>query len=259
MEAAGIHYQVHACRTDPEGAVLFLHGLGSSGDDWDFQLPVFTEQYEVVTLDLPGHGRSPLPPGFHRLEEMAEAGAAVLHAAGRYPAHVIGLSLGGAVALSLAILRPEMVRSLVLVNTFAHVEVDPTGRGRVLRRLVQLFRGDMQALGETVAEGVFPHPHQTALRSLAAERLAQNPREDYLRIVRALRRFDVRHELQRVQAPCLVVSGQEDTTVSAAAKREVYEHLPDAAWLEVAASGHATPLDAPRVFNDEALRFIQSH
>jgi len=259
MNRVSMAYQTHVCRTDPEGTVLFLHGLGSCGDDWALQTPVFQEHYDVITLDLPGHGASPLPTDFHSVEDLAIAAADVLNQAGKPQAHVVGLSLGGAVALSLALCRPAQVRSLVLVNTFAHLQVDPSGRLRVMQRLLQLLRGDMRGLGETVARGVFPHAEQAELRALAAERLAQNPRKAYMRIVGALRRFDVRDELCRVKAPCLVISGRDDTTVSPAAKRELADQIPNAAWLEVPDSGHATPLDSPRQFNSAVLDFLRAH
>ena len=97
--------------------VLFLHGLGSSAADWALQVPVFAECYGVITLDLRAHGESTGPIGRFTIEQMADDVAGLLSQLDEPPAHVVALSLGGCVALALAIRHGERVRSLTLVNT----------------------------------------------------------------------------------------------------------------------------------------------
>jgi pimeloyl-ACP methyl ester carboxylesterase len=107
-------------------AVVFLHGLGSSADDWALQVPEFAKQFRVVTLDMRGHGASKARGGYS-IEQMADDVAKLLRQLGLPPAHIIGLSMGGCVAIALGIHHAESVRSLALVNTFARYQPPPGG------------------------------------------------------------------------------------------------------------------------------------
>ena len=256
---AALAYEWYACTQSPRGMVLFLHGLGSCGADWSLQLPPFQVRYDVLTLDLPGHGSSPAMTGRWRIEDMAAQVSRLLADVVAEPVYVVGLSLGGAVALALALAHPEQIRSLVLVNTFARLRIDRAGRRRISRRLFNLMRGDMFALGQTVAGGVFPHPGQRELREIAARRIAQNSRQAYMAVLFALRRFDVLPRLEDIQTPTLIISGEADTTVAAAAKQELADHIPGAVFESIPGSGHATPLDEPDRFNELVLSFFEKH
>src|SRR5689334_23495668 len=83
---------------------------------WREQVPVFAERFRTIAFDTRGTGRSPAPAEHYGIEDLAEDAAAILD--GR-AAHVVALSMGGYVALTLALARPELVRSLVLVGTGA--------------------------------------------------------------------------------------------------------------------------------------------
>src|SRR5207245_1766268 len=92
-------------------------------DDWTWQIPAFERDHRLLLVDLPGHYRSPLPAGALSVDAMADAVGALLARLGEPPAHVVGLSLGGCVALALALRAPERARTL-----------SDAGRGRRRRR-----------------------------------------------------------------------------------------------------------------------------
>jgi 3-oxoadipate enol-lactonase len=97
--------------------VLLIHGLGSSARDWEFQTPALAARYQVIAADLRGHGGSSKPRGRYRITRFATDMAELLQGLAAAPAHVVGLSLGGMVALELALSRPDLVRSLVVINS----------------------------------------------------------------------------------------------------------------------------------------------
>lgn len=237
--------------------VVFLHGLGSSADDWALQIPAFAERHRVITVDLRGHGQSRFG-GSLTVEQMAADVAALLEHLGATPAHVVGLSLGGCVALALGIHQPAQVRSLTLVNTFARYQ--PAGMGglwRGARRLWLLQFRPIREMAEFVAAGLFPKPEQGALREAATASLSRNSRQTYWAALRAIRRFDVRAQLGAIRCPTLVVMGDRDRTVPRAAGELLARAIPGAHKRVLADSGHASPMDQPAAFNAAVLEFLE--
>jgi 3-oxoadipate enol-lactonase len=212
---------------DPEAAtVALLHGLGSSAEDWPLQVPALNQAFEVLAIDLPGHGQSPPPPPGARMTDLARLAAECLKQAGRPPIHLVGLSFGAVVALQIAVDAPELVRSLTLTN------------------------------GAWVAAGLFPEPEQTDLRRLAAQRISANSRQTYLRTLLAVALTDLTPRLGEVTAPTLILAGGRDTTVALQAKCRLHQGICRSRLIILPGSGHASPLDAPREFNRLLCAFL---
>ena len=239
--------------------IVFLHGLGSCGEDWVLQRRPFADTFRMIAVDLRGHGRSSKPAGPYSIALLAADVSALLDVLAIERAHIVGLSLGGLVAQQLAIDFPGRARSLTLTNTFARLL---SGNAIELARLLQ--RGAislMQPLDRSaraVARGLFPYPHQAELRRLTVQRLLQNDRAAYRASIGAIRRFDSRRKLDRIASPTLVVTGDRDRTVPISRQRELAHGICDAQWETVRDSGHATPIDQPDIYNALVLSFLQS-
>ena len=243
-----IYYTVSGLDGAP--VVLLLHGLGSCGDDWAPQLPALAARYRVLTVDLPGHHRSARPRGTLSIARMAEEVETLLDRLALERVHAVGLSLGGCVALALAMHAPARVQSLTLVNTFAHLR--PTGLRAAARgagRALLALAAPMSLVARYVAHEAFPGTDQAALREAARARLAANPRRHYLGCLAALMRFDVRHRLAEIRCPTLVVAGARDVTVPLAAKETLARSISGARLCVVADSGHVTPFDQADALN----------
>jgi 3-oxoadipate enol-lactonase len=251
--------------------ILLLHGLGSSGDDGQLQVPAFSALHPVITVDLRGHGRSrragtPARPGTSgrpgnsgtfTIAQMADDVAALLAHLDVPEAYVVGLSLGGCVAQALAVRHPARVRALVLVNTFARLQpAGVRGLGRLLRRVWLFAFAPMPALAGFIARGLFPKPEQQQLYTEAVARLSRNPKGPYLAAMRAIAGFDLRQQLAAVRCPTLVVAGDRDQTVPLAAGQALHRSLPGARFALIADSGHASPYDQTEAFNRLVLAFL---
>jgi len=253
-----LHYEVAG---PAAGApIVLLHGLGSSSADWALQLPALGARHRVLAPDLRAHGRSTRPRGRLTVDAMARDVASLLAALEAPPAHVVGLSLGGCVALALALDHGARVRSLTLVNAFARLApAGPRGVLRLLTRLSLLACAPMSVVAAHVARGLFPRADQRERYLAAVASLASNPRGRYFASMRAVARFDVRSRLGQVPCPTLVVAGDRDATVPLAAKDQLSRTIPGATLLVVPDSGHATPADQAERFNAALLAFVESH
>lgn len=256
-EVAGGAAQSHGSGS---GAPLVLiHGLGGSQADWPFQVPVFAARFRIVTLDLRGHGRSPKPSGPYRMSQLAADVALLLMRLDARPAHVVGLSLGGAVAQQLAIDYPDLVRSLVLVNT-ASCFISTQWRRRLLgaRRFAAVYLQGMDKVAEDVAGRLFPLLEQAPLRAEAVRRIAANDLAAYRASLWAVARFNVTFLLDLITCPTLVVAGENDSTVPIAPKQLLAQRIHGSRFQVIANSTHATPLDQPDAFNQAVMEFLEA-
>ena len=184
-------------------AVVLLHGLGSSHRDWEAQIDALSRSHRVVALDLRGHGQSPSAALGVTMDDLAEDVAAALAARYIGPSRVIGWSLGGLVATLLAAKHPELVRSLVIVNSPPSCR--PSGfRERFLwtQRRVLTRCLSPRALGPFISKRLFPDADQDTLRREFVERFAANDEQSYRAVFGAIERHDCRGVPERSGALC---------------------------------------------------------
>lgn len=237
--------------------LLFLHGLGSRGEDWAFQAPFFAARYRVITADMRGHGESDKPPGPYSVPMMTDDVIGLLDALQIDSAHIVGLSMGGMIAFQLVVDRPERVRSLVIANSGpALVPRNASEWLRIQQRLALAQMFGPSRTGQFLSKRLFPKPEQSYLREQFITRWSQNDRDAYLAALRAIVGWSVAERIAEIRCPVLVVSGDRDYT-PLDAKREYTGRIPSAQFLLVEDSGHATPIDQPEQFNNAVLGFLE--
>jgi pimeloyl-ACP methyl ester carboxylesterase len=227
--------------------LVLIHGAGGSAELWQPQLDGLADVARVVAPDLPGHG--PLGGrGKPSVAAYAEWLGGFLAALGEVPPVLVGHSMGGAVAQTLALTRPERLAGLVLVGTGARL--------RVLARIVDLLRQH-------------PREGQSLIQDLSFGAAA--PRECVEMVARVLRegaplvtlgdylacdRFDVRDRLAGIRTPTLVVTGAEDRLTPLRYGRLLAETIPGARLVEIPAAGHFPQLEQPVAVNAAIREFL---
>jgi pimeloyl-ACP methyl ester carboxylesterase len=257
MRKITVHGARIACVESGRGLpLLLLHGLGGSHDDWRLQLAPFAEHFRVIVPDLRGFGASERREPF-TIQQHARDMVALLAALGAPRAHVVGLSMGGAVAIEMALAAPRAVGALVLANTAPGFTLTTWQRRRMawLRVLVATFLG-VGAVARLYGRGYFPSRGQGRLRKRLIRRASATNRWVYLASLRSLTRWNAESRLRAIEAPTLVLGAQFDMT-SSAEKRRWAARIPRSRFVELPGSRHHSEQDSPERFNREVLAFLR--
>jgi 3-oxoadipate enol-lactonase len=239
--------------------LVFIHGLGSSTRDWEFQVSEFSKSYQVITIDLRGHGRSDKPAGPYQMSMFAADLAGLLRALGVGSAHIVGISLGGAVAFQFAIDYPARVKTLVIANSAPALGGTPEQAAQEVGRRVGIVQQHgMRAMGQALGPSLFPKPEHAGRRETFVERWAENDPQAYIEATRSMLGWDVTAQLGSIMCPTLIIAADQD--YSPVALKEAYIKLmPNAQLVVIPDAHHATPMEEPQKFNAALARFLAEH
>lgn len=235
-QAGAVAYREHAPADASGPPVLLLHAAGATHRSWPEAIRALPGR-RVLALDLPGHGDA-APPAAGSIGAMAEAVVALLDALAIPRAVMAGHSMGGAVALALALDAPARVAGLVLVGTGARL--------RVSRAILDACTDPARAaeVADTVASFSFGGGSPEGREEMAREMAGQAPgvvAADFA----ACDAFDVVERLGEVRAPTLVVVGSEDRLTPPRYAALLRERLPGEGMLTVPGAGHGVLREAP--------------
>lgn len=247
-----LHYEVSGAG-EP---VLFIHGLGSSVNDWEMQVPFFSKHFQTITFDLRGHGQSQKPKGPYSMSLFAKDTAELIKSLGVGSVHVMGISLGGMIAFQLAVDHPELVKSMVIVNSGPELVVRTLKeRWQVFMRFAIVRLMGMRKMGEVLSKRLFPKDGQEKLREIFVPRWAENDIRAYLDTMRAIVGWSVVDKIQNIKFPVLVVAADNDYT-PVSAKEAYIPKLGNAELVVIEDSRHAVPVEKPDEFNRIVLGFL---
>jgi len=250
-----LHYEA----TGQGQPLVFLNGLGMSVPDWAEQAAYFSQDYRVITFDFRGQGASDKAPSPYSISLFCDDTARLLRSIDAWPAHLVGLSMGGMVAFQMAVSHPELVRSMVIVNSGPEL-ILRTWRLRsefLKRRLIVRVLG-MRKMAEILASRLFPEKNQEFLRGEMIKRWAQNDKNSYYNSLRALPGWSVSKYLSGIDCPTLVISGDQDYT-PVSYKQSYVSKMPRAELAVISGSRHATPMDQPEKFNEVVADFLRRY
>lgn len=247
-----VHY-VDSGPSRPGGrpAVLLVHRAGSSSWAWHEHLEALGPELRAVALDLPGHGESP-GPALGSIEAMADVAAAAMERLSLGRAIVAGHSMGGAVALALALRRPELVAGVLLVSSGARL--------RVAAPLLEAVRSPSGVPPALMASVVFSRgtPREVVDRHLS--RLFDAPPAVVAADMEACDRFDAEPSLPTLAAPLRLLVGSDDVLTPPRLSRRLAERVPQTSTevRVIAGAGHMLPLEQPEIVVDELLSLARA-
>jgi monooxygenase len=245
--------------------LVLLHGVGASRAVWRHVTPALAADHHVIAPDLPGFGQSsPVAEGFD-LDTAAAVLADGLAARAGEPFDVLGNSMGGAVALKLAVLRPDLVRRLVLsapagfapqsspVAAAAGALSDPVVR---VRRFVGAPMVRNPTARRALLWGAIAEPHRL---SADDARMMLRSSRGSTRIgaaVAAVLRADLQSELARLEAPLGVIWGCRDRIIPISTLRYIRAALPDVIVVTIPRAAHVPQVERPAEFVAAVRRLL---
>lgn len=258
---APFHNTYRSTREVPLGELVLLHGWGLHSIVWDDIMPGLLAHFQVTVIDLPGMGQSPLSSADYTLDFLVDQVADIMPER----AHVMGWSLGGLVALQLALRYPARVQSLVITGTsprFTAAEGWPAAMpSEVLAKFSEVLRED---------------EHGTLIRFLALNcKGSATLREDVRKLkdmlyfcglpdgralrggLDILRDTDLRAQLAGVSVPLLMLFGEHDHLVPAAVQADIRALHPDARLATLSELAHVPFISAPELYLQAVADFYR--
>lgn len=250
-------FDMHYVDSGAGSPLVLLHGLGGSGEDWEHQIPHFARRYRVLAPDLRGFGHSGDGRRRMGIPRLAADVCAFLDTLGIPRCRLVGHSMGGAVALQLALSHPGRIERLAIVNSVPSFQPQ-SARHYVefMYRLVVMGLLGPARLAEIGAQRMVPGPEHAAQRTRLIQRGARNSRAVYLGALAALGRWSVVDRLHELTMPVLIAAaqhdyfGHEETVKFAHALRRGRLHVFKGAH-------HGLPMEQVEAFNTVLARFLE--
>lgn len=230
-------------------AILFIQGVGVHGSGWRPQVDELASDYACISFDNRGVGRSVPAGGAITVEQMADDACVVLDALGIDTAHVVGHSLGGLVALQMALMARARIRTLSLLCTFASGRAAAPLTSRMMWLRLRSRVGTRRMRRHGFLGLVLPPGHPADLDVMAAELSGlfghdlgdQDPATGAQ--LRAMRASDLAPRLRELSGlPTLVVSAAHDPIAPPAVGRAIAAGIPGARYVEAADASHGLPI-----------------
>ncbi|MBN1762200.1 MAG: alpha/beta fold hydrolase [Methanomicrobia archaeon] len=219
-----------------EGAgfpLILLHGLSDDARLWTPLMPDLAKKYRTIALDVRGHGRSGKPDMPYSIRQFSDDLCEFLRELDIPRAHLLGLSLGGAIAQQCALEHPEKVRSLILLSTFSYT--DPALQDTFKKLRNSLITGGCPAFfDDAVKRTVTPEfaaAHADEIAMVKEEMVAMNSATALVRAIDACVEFNVADRLSRLALPTLIISGREDTFVPLRFSEQIHHAIQGSTWV----------------------------
>jgi 3-oxoadipate enol-lactonase len=231
--------------------VLFLHGIGGNRRHWDHQLPVFATRFRAAAWDARGYGQSDDYEGPLKFDDFTADVLRVLNHLKEQKAHLVGLSMGGRIARNFALRHPERVAKLVLANTTPGF--DALTPEQVARFVAERKNRSPESMKALVSAHARPGAYEELLASFKALR-----QPSYLKTLEASVSQDRAAPIERIRAPTLVVTSDEDRVYPPSIARDMAKRIPGARLAVISGAGHLSNLEQPGQFNEVVLRFLSA-
>jgi len=247
-----------------EETVVFSHSYLVDHQHFEAQIAALEGRYRVLAYDHRDHGGSDHVASTYGMEDLYADAVAFLEATCDRPVHWVGLSTGGFVGVRLGIRRPDLLRSLVLMDTSAEAEPRLNRLKYDLMLTALPWIGFRPLIGETMKSMFGPRflqdPDRREERERWKARMMANEPAALARFGRAIfSRDDLQSEAHRISVPTLVVVGEKDRAKPLAEGQRLAKAIPGAGFEVIPHGGHLCTIEEPAAVNAVLVPFLDAH
>ena len=247
----------------PGEVMVFSHGLLMNNKMFAQQIDEFKAEYRCIAYDHRGQGQSEVALAGYDMDTIAEDGAALIRALNIGPVHFVGLSMGGFVGMRLATRNPELLKSLVLLETSADPEPEENKpKYRKLNFFARWFGlGSMAAKVMPIMFGqsFLNDPDRAEQRKEWQGQIASSRRIGMTRAVQGvIDRSGVYEQLSSIKTPTLIVVGKEDVATVPAKSERIHAALKGSELVVLPKGGHSSTIEEPVAVNAAITGFLEA-
>ncbi len=234
--------------------ILFSHGLLMSGEMFSKQVAYFSKNYRCITYDHRGQANSEVTADGYDMDTLADDAAALIAALNAGPCHFVGLSMGGFVGMRLAIHKPQLLKTLTLLDTSADEEPPEKAKSYKTLNFVARWFG-LSVVAPKIMPILFgttftTDPNRKDEREEWRKHCTNHDRKGITRAVTGvIERKGVYDELNAITVPTLVAVGDEDVATIPAKGRRIAHAIPNAKFQIISQAGHSATIEQPDAVN----------
>ena len=241
--------------------ILFSHGFLMSQALFAPQIEALKPRYRCVAYDHRGQAGSEVTKTGYDLDSLTEDAEAVIGALDLGPCHFVGLSMGGFVGMRLALKRPDLIRSLILLDTSADPETNKMKYSALglVARVFGLRSVAGPAMNTLFGTSYLSDPAQASARTAWRTHVTDHDKAGILRALKALiDRDGVAENLVQIDTPTLVLTGEEDVATPPEKGRKIAAAIPGAIFKLIDKAGHSATIEQPQAVTSAIAEFLET-
>jgi 3-oxoadipate enol-lactonase len=257
---ADIYYEEHGTAQE---TIVFSHGLLWSGRMFYDQIAVLKNKYRCIPFDFRGQGQSEVTQSGYDIDSLYADAVGLIDVLGCSPCHFVGLSMGGFVGLRLAIRRPDLLKSLLLIDTSSDPEpTENIGQYRMLNLAARWI--GLGIVADRVMKIMFGQkflndPLRATLKHEWKERMVANHRIGITRAVSGvITRNGVTAQLGQIGIPTLIIVGDQDVATVPAKAELMHAGIPNSKLVVIPGAGHTSTVEEPEAVTAAMSEFLTS-
>ncbi len=240
--------------------ILFIHGFPMSKKIWKSQIVALTKSFNCYAIDLPGYGDNDAKNDFeHSINSYADYVDDFMSENGIDRANIVGMSMGGSIALNLTRRYPNRTQSLTIIHTSAipDTEEDKLNRNKIIE---DIENGGLSSFIENFADRLLSPSASKQIRSQYVSDMNEASKEIVVAGYEAIRnRPDEFEGLKLIKVPVLVVAGNDDVGSSPEEMKKIAEEIENSTFKIIEDCGHVAPLEKPNELNRILREWLENN
>lgn len=242
--------------------VVFSHSYLLDHTHFNPQIDALKDNYRCIAFDHRGHGRSQKPATGYGMENLYKDAIDLIENIDCAPCHFVGLSTGGFIGLRIGIRRPDLLKSLVLMDTSADAEPAESLKEYKLMLFIVRWLGFWPVIGRVLPIFFGPKflndPNRANEVASMRKQLANNDRKAVYNFGHGIfSRDSVYDQIEKIQTPTLMIVGENDAPTPVEKAKRIAQRIPGARLEIIPEAGHMSTVEEPAAVNSALEEFLE--